>query len=196
MRLDQRLNLVVPIERQDGATLFVHSTPVSRQVFEAHYRVIGRAHAQIKADMESLRSGPRVAALALRDAAKRFDLADATEHGLLAEIRRLTNVVLPTPAGNTVLPLETASERGLLDADEAAEIEGYTAFFTVISTMERKKTAAAILTLMGDLWETATSSLNSTDFAASLKTSTAAENTGATTETPPAALESVSRIPY
>ena len=196
MRLDQRLNLVVPIERQDGATIFVHATPVSRHVFEAHYRVIGRAHAQIKADMESLRSGPRVAALALRDAAKRFDLTEATEHGLLAEIRRLTNVVLPTPAGNTVLPLETASERGLLDADEAAEIEGYTAFFTVISTMERKKTAAAILTLMGDLWETATSSLNSTDFAASLKTSTAAENTGATTETQEAAQVSASRIPY
>ena len=196
MRLDQRLNLVIPIERQDGATLFVHSTPISRQVFEAHYRVIGRAHAQIKADMESLRSGPRIAALALRDAAKRFDAVEATDHGLLAEIRRLTNVVVPGASGNTVLPLETAASRGVLDEDEIAEIEGHTAFFTVISTMEKKKIAAAILGLMGDLWETQTSPLNSTEFAASLKTSTAAENTGATTETQEAAQVSASRIPY
>ena len=193
MKLDQRLNLVIPLERDDGSTLFVHSAPIARATFEAHYKVLAAAHAQIFHGLSGLRSSPRVAGLIIRDVAREMKREVATEQGLLAEIRRLTNVVIPTTDGNTILPLETAIARGTLDDDETSEVDGYTAFFTVMSAMESRKKCNTALEYMGMFWGTQTSSSNVTAFAASLRTSTAAESSGETAPTPPAA---VSRIPY
>ena len=193
MKIDQRLNLVIPIERDDGSTLFVHSAPIARATFEAHYKVLAAAHCQIFHGLAGLRSSPRVAGLILRDVARELKLEEATERGLLAEIKRLTNVVIPTTDGNTVLPLDAAISRNMLDDDEVAEVDGYTSFFTVMSSMENRKKVTVAMRYMGMFWGTQTTSLNVTAYAASLRTLTEDESSGATAQTAPA---SESRIPY
>ena len=41
MRLDKKLNLVIPIE-DDERTIYVHSMPISKQVFEANVFIISK----------------------------------------------------------------------------------------------------------------------------------------------------------
>ncbi|MDE1854691.1 MAG: hypothetical protein KGI38_13345, partial [Thaumarchaeota archaeon] len=98
MKLNEAINLVVPVgERQ------AYHTPISREVFEANYRILAATKAALsgKGVMYQMDAGPRIAALAMRDEGKR----DAEDRGsvddaghprdemtpaLLAEIKRLT----------------------------------------------------------------------------------------------------------
>ena len=63
--IDKRLNLVVPIDRDDGTILYVHSTPLPRPVFERYVRVIAKTFAEIVTGGYSAAAGPRIAALLL-----------------------------------------------------------------------------------------------------------------------------------
>ena len=60
MRLDNKLNLITEIETDDKATIFVHSTPISRDVFEKYFLVISKTFASIISEGLSFISGPRV----------------------------------------------------------------------------------------------------------------------------------------
>ena len=69
MKIDRRtLSLVVPVDQEDGKTLYVHISSLSREVFEQNYRIIGQTINLLYA--EGLGVGaPRLAALALKDLA-------------------------------------------------------------------------------------------------------------------------------
>ena len=97
MQIDRSLNFVMPVERENG-TIYVHSMPISRQVFEANFLPISKTFTRLYTDGIGTTSGPRVAALMLREVATEMGIADKIERELFAEIRRLTNVILP---GNT-----------------------------------------------------------------------------------------------
>lgn len=182
MRIDETLNLIIPVPRGTHE-IFVHVAPLSRQVFEAHWLVLGKTFAVINAEGLSVIAGPRLAALALKDVAKGMQVWDGpegVERSLVAEMARLSNVVQPGDNGWASLPLTVAVQQGVFSEREKSEVMGAVVFFTVLSAMHRPKSLAALLRSTGDLWGTQTTSFNSTDFAASLPISTAAANTGAT----------------
>jgi len=182
MRLDDSLNLVIPLDRGKHE-IYVHVAPLSREVFEAHWLVISKTFATINAEGLSVIAGPRVAGLALKTVAQKLGVwegADGVERTLVAEMVRLSNVVQPGDAGWSSVPMATALQQSTFSEREKAEVIGAIVFFMVLSAMHLKKTLEPMLRGMGDLWGTQTTSSNSTEFAASLPTSTAAANTGAT----------------
>ena len=182
VQINRKLNLVVPVEVRPGVTYYVHATPIMRETFETYYGVIAKTFTEIYAKGLSVSSGPRVAALMLRDVAKamgQWEGAQGVEQGLMAEIRRLSNVVAPANGRWTTLPFEDALQQKIFDEDDLAEVENAVAFFTVASAMHKKAQLRPVLEATADLWGAQLTSSNATDFAASLPTLTSAENTGA-----------------
>ena len=169
MKIDSKLNLVVEIESETG-TLFVHSTPIAREVFEKYFLVISKAYASIISEGLSFVSGPRVAALLLKKIAVdrgAWEGSDGVEVGLMAEIRRLSNVVMPTTSGWKTVPFQDAIDKQMISLDDIAEVEGLICFFICVSAMARRTEVAAILEKMS-LWGSQTTSLTSSIFADSL----------------------------
>lgn len=182
LRIDKKLNLVVPVDTDSG-TVYVHSTPISREVFETYYRVLGRAFADIFRQRLEIVAGPRLAMLILRDVAREQgeDVLENVEKGLIAEIHRLTNVAMPMKEGgwNTV-PFQDVLDQKLLSEDDVAEVEGVITFFTLASAMFRKKDLPTILNGMASLWGARVVSSTCSEYVASLPRSTE-ETTSPTT---------------
>ena len=40
MKIDRKLNLVLSVTRDEGVEVFVHSTPISRAIYESHFLVL------------------------------------------------------------------------------------------------------------------------------------------------------------
>ena len=173
MKINNKLNLVVEVETGEG-TIFVHSTPLSREVFERYFLIIGKTFASLISEGLSFVSGPRVAAMMLRKIAQDagvWEGRDGINNGLMAEIRRLSSVVIPSTSGWVTMPLQDAIDRKTMDEDDIAEVEGIITFFICASAMSRKTEIGHVLDRMR-LWCALTTSLNSTAYAASLPIST------------------------
>lgn len=184
MRLDDSLNLVMPIRRRGAPPFYVHSMPISREVYETYYMVLGKAFSALYEHNLKWVSGPKVAALLIRDAAKSlagWDAYRGVNDGLMPEIRRLTNVLLPSPNGFEPVPFQVAIDQKLITENEIAEIEGKVCFFTLVSTMHPPEMVPGIMEIAGGLWGTQVSSLTFMEFRDSLKASASEETT-----TPPA----------
>lgn len=180
MRIDKKLNLVIPIERDDGTTIFIHSTPIAREIFELYHLPIAKAFAAIHTKGLGYVSGPRISGLLLKQAAieeGQWDGDGGVENGLLREIRRLTNVAMPGSSGWSMLPYETALQRDLLSIDDAAEVENALVYFTLASSMYPRKIIAEVLDGAGKLWGAQTTFSNSTEYIASLPSLTPAAST-------------------
>lgn len=188
IKVDRRLNLVLPIG-DEGTTLWVHSVPISREIFERYWEPISRT--MVRMSGVAGNAAPRIAALALKDSAielgqweDRRDPATkeitrpGVERGLLAEIRRLTSVVVYAEAGGwQTLPLDVAMQQGKIDPDTAAEVESFLVFFTVSSWMNQKADLPVMYNTIG-LWRARAVSSTCTEFASSLPTSIATDNSG------------------
>lgn len=176
MELNKRLNLVIEVERADGITVFVHHTPIDRTIYEANYFVL----LQTLTSMYSagLREGAvmRVGMLHLMKTAEDMGILPTVEKKLLPEFWRLTNVVMPGERGWTTLPFEIAIKD--FDDDDISEVKNMICFFTAASWVHPKKERIALYEILKRSGLQIVS-LNSTDFASSLTTSTVAENTGA-----------------
>ena len=141
-------------------------------------------------------SGPRICKLMLQRIAEHDgtwepkDGSPGVKATLLAEITRLSNVVLPGDRGWQTMPLETAINRQLLDEEEIAEVEGALVFFTCVSAILRRATVPGILAEVSSLWPMQTTLSNVTEWTASLptltetETSPAAEPTGVVIRAP------------
>lgn len=194
MKIDRNLNLVIPVEvepevRDDKGEVtrparhvHVHASPVSVDVFEENAWLFARAL------NEALSAGPqmapRIAASTLRKVAREAFGRDETESAaLFAEIRRLAMVVAPTESGYQPVPFDEAVSRGTLDREDAGYVENLVTFFTlswrVLSKIDRRTMTLGLVVR----WGGSSTSLNSTDFARSLTTSTPP---GTTLATPPA----------
>ena len=182
MKIDKRLNLVTDVVTEEG-TVFVHSAPISREVFEKYFLVISKTFSAIIGEGLSFISGPRVAALMLKKIATdlgEWEGRDGVNNGLMAEIRRLSNVVMPSETGWRTYPLQDVIDKEMLDESDISEVEGIIAFFICASAMSRKNELKAVLERMV-LWGSSITLLNSTAFAGSLPISTQ-EKTSAPTE--------------
>lgn len=177
MEIDKKLNLVIPVARDDGE-IYVHSTPISNAVFKRYYKPIAKAFASIYKDGLDVTVGPRIAAFALEEAARDLGVWEGdggVENGLMNEIRQRSNVVLPTKEGWRAIPLDDALRDKRFSEDEASEVENLICFFIAASAVHTAEDRAVALHGMTTLWKGQLSSSNSSEFAASLPTSTATE---------------------
>jgi hypothetical protein len=181
LRISKKLNIVVPVTRDDGVEIYVHSSPIAREVFERYHQVIAKTFSAIYGSGYGTISGPRIAALLLRDAAVelgQWDGEDGVEAGLINEMRRLSNVLMPSANGWDTVPIDEAISRGYLSEDDAAEVNNVIAFFTVASAMHKKNEIGSILDAVGKLWGAQTTSFNVTEYGLSLRTSIKDANIG------------------
>ncbi|VWD20846.1 hypothetical protein [Burkholderia contaminans] len=187
IQINEAMNLVVPVVTDEtGVRVWGYHTPISRQVFEANYRVLAATKASLmsKGAMYMMDSGPRIAGLTLLDeglreaeSRGRFSkdgktVLDEATPALMAEIRRLTMVLVPGPGGWDLLPIESAVAAGKIDEEDQAEAESAIVFFTCIcalaSKSERKDQASRTATLL----KGSITSLSPTEFSDSLPKST------------------------
>ena len=183
-RINNKLNIVIPVDETSLGTVYVHATPISRATFERFYDVLGATFTALYQKRLNLFSGPKVTSLLLRDTAKelgRWDGPDGIERGLLPEIWRLTNVAVLGDRGWEAIPYHDAVAKKVFDDDDQAEVENAVCFFTVNSAVMPKGQLGTILAGMESLWGVQVTSLSCTEFAAGLPRSTEEE---ASTVTP------------
>lgn len=196
MKIDEQLHLTMTVDSDDGSVIHVHAAPVSREVFQRYWRPMSRAYEEIL-DQKLVVTGPRIAANALRDAARELGILDGptgVDAGLMPEIRRLTNVLVAGTNGHAgwqPIPYDDALRADLLTQDEADEIEGILVFFTLAWRQHRKADRRDWIIGVSAVWGALTSSLNLSAFANSLPTSIATGSIGAT---PPAVFSPPSSI--
>ncbi len=183
MKLNEALNLVLPVGDKQA-----YHTPISREVFEANYRILAATKAALssKGVFYQMDAGPRIAALTLRDEARkdaedRGDVDDkgtaddAVAQALLAEIKRLTMVLCPSPKGFDPLPVDAAIQGGHIDADDWREAESAIVFFTCLLSMSAKAHRKAIAQATAGLLKASITSQQPMEVCASLQTSTLQE---------------------
>ena len=182
MKINEKMHLVMPIyDDDDSVCAYVHSAPISREVFEAHFLLMSKTFAAIHGEGLGDIAGPRVASLVMKRIAARSGEAESAT-SLMNEVRRLTNVETRTKGGWETIPFQEASDKQTISADDLSEVENALVFFTVILAMHRKQVAAELLPGAAKLWGAQISSLDSSAFHASLKISTVTANTGAKPE--------------
>ena len=186
MKINKRLNLVIPVETETGL-VYVHSMPISEECFYAHFLLLSKTWAAL-IDEGLLQLGPRVAILMLRKVATA--MLPPREPGqpapvspdvpLLAEIRRLSNAILPGERGYSTVPFQDVIDKQLLDSAELNEIEGQIVFFICASSVPKATTGAKLAEMAAKYWDSLLTQLNVTEYKNSLQTLTVAENTGET----------------
>jgi hypothetical protein len=186
MRIDKKLNLIIPIESDDDPALYrayVHSTPVSSQVFDNYFLIIGQAWTSIFTEGLGIVGGTRVADKLLKKVAIDkgvWDGETGVQEGFINEMHRLTNVFTTTGRGWEMIPWDDAVKKKMLSQDEISEIESALVFFTLASLMNRKKELMGVLGGAMTMWGARVEFLSCTEFLNSLRTLTAAENSGVT----------------
>jgi hypothetical protein len=188
MPINAALNLAIPIrwsdKRDDKGNavplVWAYHTPISREIFEANYRVIAATQVELSGKG---RIGLRIASLALKDAAR----LDALEYGLdenappalLGELKRLTTVLAPSAAGYDRVPVDAAIANNVIDAEDWLEAESSLVFFTCAYAVAPRSIRDGVGKALASVLKGSTTSLLPTEFAASLPTSTPAETSEA-----------------
>jgi len=178
VKVNRKLNLVLSVETEDHGEVHVHSTPISRETFEDNFLVISRAFTQVYTNGLGPVTGPRVAALLLRQEAEKMEIWERTRQSLMSEIYRLTNVIIAGDNGWETMPFDIARKRGLLDDAAASEVENCIVYFTCASSIHLKEELKVALEGLRTLWGAQTTSLNVTEYMNSLPISTQEENIG------------------
>jgi hypothetical protein len=177
VKLNRKLNLVLTVDTDDGP-VHIHSAPISREIFEDNFLPISRAFTSVYTNGLGPVTGPRVAALLLKQEAQTLGVWERTQQSLMAEIYRLTNVVIPGEHGPEQIPFDVAKKRGVLDDDAASEVENCIVYFTCASSIHLKAEMAVALEGLNTLWGAQTTSSNVTEYMRSLPTLTPEETTG------------------
>jgi hypothetical protein len=183
--IDRALNLVQSFDTNIG-TVHVHSMPISHEVWRNYFLILSKTYNQTFEQGLGINVGPSVASMLLERIAKLdhvWEGDDGVERGLMAEIRRLTNVIIPTAKGWETIPYESARDRILFDAESIDDMEGTIVFFISASAVLRgsrmKQRRMTVLGFLEALPGVLTTSLDCTGYLASLPISMPVENTGA-----------------
>jgi hypothetical protein len=196
MRIEEKRNVVFPVVTgkitkkvdekdvtEDVVSVYAYHTPVSREVFEANYRVMAATKASLysKGNHYLMISGPRVAALTLRDEGKKDAAArglfddegkprDDDTQAFFAEVKRLTTILCPGPNGWDMLPVDAAISSGKIDAEDWEEVEAAIVFFSCHSAMARKAEREDVTRRTASLLSALITSSTLTEYVASLPT--------------------------
>jgi len=185
MRINNKLNLVLEIP-DDNGVIYVHATPISLDIFNQFYMVLSRTFSMIYSKGLHL-TAPRIAHLVLKDIAEDEGVLDAVNNGLMNEIVRLCNVVMPTSNGYVTSTLSDCLSRKVLTTEEFDEIKGMLVFFSCVSSVAKKELTLPTMTQLTELWGGQLTSYNSTEFKDSLRT---------LIEEQPSEIKTLSSIPY
>lgn len=177
IELKKNLNLVVPVDSAEG-TAYVHSTPVSVEVFEDNFLALSKTFANMFAQGLGAIAGPRIAYLMLKQTSQELGVWDKVNREFVQEMVRLSNVALPTGQGYKQLPLHTAIEKQLIGDDDIRDIMGQLSFFTLVWLLNKANQVEPIMNVVSGLWESQITSSNFTEFVTFLTTSTEAESIG------------------
>lgn len=181
LSIDKKLNLVIPLD-YGKTTIYVHAAPISRETFETHFMVMSKAFATIHREHLNVAVGPRVAALVLKQEAEELGIWDGgtgVQNTLIAEMNRLTNVIIPRDTGGwETVPFQEAIDHKRIDEDDLAEVNNALVFFTLASSIYPRRDQVVMLAVALSLWGGLLVPLDSTAYAASLKTSTETGSTG------------------
>lgn len=133
-KLTSKLNLLVPIEREGAPPLMAYVAPLGREAYDHYVSLLAAAF-----EKTITAGGPWLAiktmASVIRQIEKnRPDLG----MGFLAELDRLTTVVVPGETGMQAVPVKTALQLGHIDEDDVDGLESVAAFFTVTYALFRK----------------------------------------------------------
>lgn len=183
MKISKELNLINEVDGENGK-IFVHSTPISTEVYDMYWKVLSRTFADIHSQGLAMVGG-RVAGRLLRDVAESLGVWDGphkdiqyVKTGLLAEIHRLTNVMSIGEKGYEMMPFGDAIKAGIIDAEDASEVEGTIVFFMASWHMYKRATRKQFLEQALSHWDARITSSPCTAFLTSLKTLTTPESTG------------------
>lgn len=183
MKIDKKLNLVLEIERDDNSVVAIHHTPISSEIYKSHFRFISKVLFGLYMDGMTPAQCTRLVHDAMlesiRDNGDRFKDVEKT---LLNEIWRLTNVVVPGERGWETVPFYEAMKGEWLSSGDVDEVKNYVCFFTSASWVHGRRELPGMYEMVAQSG-VLTTSLDSTEYARSLPTSTLAANTGAM-ETP------------
>ncbi len=213
MKIDKRLNLIVPIYGDavavldaKGAPVFddqrqpkmttpvvahVHSQPLSEEVVDLHFMTLAQTYSAIFSRGLGMVGGPAIAMRLLRTIAMENGVWEdsngqvGVKNGLVEEIRRLTTVVVPNPTGGwQQVPLQVAVDGGNLSTEDRTEVENAIVFFIAASAVLNRSMRRPMLEAAAELWGAHVSSSTSTELASSLGTSTVTGSSGAKSPAP------------
>ena len=184
MKIDRNLSLVMQVQTEGNGLVHIHSTSISRSVFEQFYLELGKVFSQCFDSINQAHlalSAPQLAYPALKLIAQKagnWDGAGGVKFGLINEIIRLTNVLVSTENGWETIPFDVAVKREILNEDEEAETLSSLVFFTAISKVAPKDLKNSFLEMAGALrsWEITLSEC--TEYMNGLPTLTKKESTG------------------
>ncbi|WP_449266187.1 hypothetical protein [Escherichia coli] len=183
MKIAKNLNLIIPVRTEKGNG-WIHATPISKEVFKEHFFILGKTFSAMFSDGLGVVAGPRVAFLMLERISRDSGIWDddkGVRNTLVNEIIRLANLVYPVEGkGYDTIPLDMALEREIIDLDEVA---GELVFFTCVSSINSPEQAKGTMDVVNGIWSTQCSSLNLTEWIASLPTLKSAASSGVTVNT-------------
>ncbi|EKJ5424100.1 hypothetical protein PJP49_003114 [Salmonella enterica] len=183
MKIAKNLNLIIPVRTEKGNG-WIHATPISKEVFKEHFFILGKTFSAMFSDGLGVVAGPRVAFLMLEKISCDSGIWEGDKgvrNTLVNEIIRLANLVYPVEGkGYDTIPLDMALEREIIDLDEVA---GELVFFTCVSSINSLEQAKGTMDVVNGIWSTQCSSLNLTEWIASLPTLKPVASSGATANT-------------
>ena len=184
MKIDRNLSLVMQVQTEKNGKVHIHSTSISRSVFEQFYLELGKVFSQCFDSINQAHlalSAPQLAYPALKSIAQKagnWEGAGGVKFGLINEIIRLTNVAVSTENGWETIPFDTAVKKEILNEDEEAEAISSLIFFTAISKVAPKDLKNSFLEMAGALRNWELTSLECTEYMNGLPILTKKESTG------------------
>ncbi|EFM6597253.1 hypothetical protein [Escherichia coli] len=183
MKIARNLNLIIPVQTEKGKA-WIHATPISKEVFKEHFFILSKTFSAIFSEGLGVVAGPRIAFLMLERISRDSGIWDddkGVRNTLVNEIIRLANLVYPVEGkGYDTIPLDMALEREIVELDDVA---GELVFFTCVSSINSPEQAKGTMDVVNGIWSTQYSSLNLTEWIASLPTLKSAARSGATANT-------------
>ncbi|HGT5748365.1 TPA: hypothetical protein ACM4DE_004687 [Escherichia coli] len=183
MKISRNLNLIIPVRTEKGNG-WIHATPISKEVFKEHFFILSKTFSAIFSEGIGVVAGPRIAFLMLERISRDSGIWDddkGVRNTLVNEIIRLANLVYPVEGkGYDTIPLDMALEREIVELDDVA---GELVFFTCVSSINSPEQAKGTMDVVNGIWSTQCSSLNLTEWIASLLTLKSAASSGATANT-------------
>lgn len=182
MKISRTMHLVVPVELDTGK-VYVHSTPISKEIFRQHFFILSKVYAAIFE--EGLGNiGPRVAYMMLEKVsmdAGVWEGETGIKNTLVNEIIRLSNYVYPRSGkGWDDQPLEVAIDKGLIDPDE---VLNDIVFFICICAVNKPTEARQVMEASCGVWSSQITYSNVTAWTASLPISDPEDSSGETEST-------------
>lgn len=177
--INKKLNLVIPVDTDTGR-IWVHSVPISREIFESNYLLLTRTLSNLYANGIGPAMAPRVSKLVFMDTAKEMDEKTDISSSLLQEIYRLTNFLMPGTGGHgwQTIPFGEVKAKKLIDEQQISEVENAVVYFIVASALHLKNELPMAYQGLKSIWNAETTFSSVTQYGNSLTTSTPIDNTG------------------